>query len=116
MLEQHILVNIGLGQFYKMLVVRKENDLRSLGQLGQDLQSGNGPVVIKFNQDIVNDEWYGFVSFQIRLKAGQPYCQIELVSSAVTHTPDTDDLLAARPDAYKHCIAPFVELQTEPLK
>jgi hypothetical protein len=29
---------------------------------------------------------------------------------------NADDLLAARPDAYKHCIAPFVELQTEPLK
>ena len=41
------------------LVVRKENDLRFLPQLSQNLQAGPAARIVKANQDVIDDEGQG---------------------------------------------------------
>ncbi len=75
-----------------MRVVRKQQNLRLLGQLAQYSQSGNGSVVVEGHQHIIEDHWARSDSDAIVLNVRKSQGKEQLIASTVTHSRDVNML------------------------
>jgi predicted secreted protein len=76
-----------------MRVMREQQNLSLLGQLGQYPQSGNGSFVIKGHQHVIEDHRAGADVGAIVLNVGKPESKEKLITSTVAHSRDVKVLI-----------------------
>ncbi len=77
--EHHVTGQVGTSQVNDVAMVREEQDLGSLRQLGQGGQCGGCANIVEVEQDVVYHERNRLMRLKPRFEACQPQSKIKLI-------------------------------------
>ena len=104
-----------VAEFNKMFVVREQENLSPLGEIGELRKHRLRSLIVERHQEIIQNERHWLVVLQITIHCCKPKGEIELISGSVTH-PFHRNIRPIRPAANHYRNVRVIEFRRETVK